>query len=42
MTKLSEYMRTAEAAEYLGVYHSMIRKLAALRELETELYQEAV
>jgi excisionase family DNA binding protein len=29
MTKLSEYMYTAEAAEYLGVHHNTIRKWAA-------------
>ncbi|XZE20675.1 helix-turn-helix domain-containing protein [Pirellulaceae bacterium SH449] len=29
MTKLSEYMHTAEAAEYLGVHHNTIRKWAA-------------
>ena len=29
MTKLSEYMHTSEAAEYLGVHHNTIRKWAA-------------
>ena len=29
MTKLSEYMHTAAAAEYLGVHHNTIRKWAA-------------
>jgi len=29
MTKLSEYMHTSEAAEYLGVHHNMIRKWTA-------------
>ncbi len=28
MTKLSEYMQTSEAAEYLGVHHNTIRKWA--------------
>ena len=28
MTKLSEYMHTSEAAEYLGVHHNTIRKWA--------------
>ncbi len=29
MTKLTEYMHTAEAAEYLGVHHNALRKWAA-------------
>lgn len=29
MTKLSDYMHTAEAAEYLGVHQNTIRKWAA-------------
>ncbi len=29
MDKLSEYMHTSEAAEYLGVHHNTIRKWAA-------------
>jgi excisionase family DNA binding protein len=29
MTKLSEYLHTAEAAEYLGVHHNTIRNWAA-------------
>jgi excisionase family DNA binding protein len=29
MTKLSEYMHTAEAAEYLGVHQNTIRKWAS-------------
>jgi len=29
MTKLTEYLHTAEAAEYLGVHHNTIRKWAA-------------
>jgi len=29
MTKLSEYMHTAEAAEHLGVHHNTVRKWAA-------------
>ena len=29
MSKLSEYMHTAEAAEYLGVHYNTIRKWAA-------------
>ena len=29
MTKLSEYMHTAEAADYLGVHHNTLRKWAA-------------
>ena len=33
MTKLSEYMHTAEAAEYLGAHHNTIRKWAARGEL---------
>ena len=33
MTKLSEYLHTAEAAEYLGVHHNTIRNWAARREL---------
>ncbi|MFN7840800.1 MAG: MerR family transcriptional regulator [Pirellula sp.] len=33
MTKLSEYMHTAEAAEYLGVHHNTIRNWAARGEL---------
>ena len=33
MTKLSEYMHTSEAAEYLGVHHNTIRKWAARGEL---------
>ena len=28
MTKLSEYLQTAEAADYLGVHHNTIRKWA--------------
>jgi excisionase family DNA binding protein len=34
MTKLSDYMHTAEAAEYLGVHHNTIRKWAARGELQ--------
>jgi excisionase family DNA binding protein len=30
MNKLSEYMHTAEAAEYLGVHHNTLRKWATL------------
>jgi excisionase family DNA binding protein len=33
MTKLSEYMHTAEAAEYLGVHHNTVRKWAASGEI---------
>ena len=33
MTKLSEYLHTAEAAEYLGVHHNTIRNWAARGEL---------
>ncbi len=33
MTKLTEYMHTAEAAEFLGVHHNTIRKWAARGEL---------
>lgn len=33
MTKLSEYMHTAEAAEYLGVHNNTIRNWAARGEL---------
>ncbi|MBM3203747.1 helix-turn-helix domain-containing protein, partial [Candidatus Woesearchaeota archaeon] len=29
MTKLTEYLHTTEAAEYLGVHHNTIRKWAA-------------
>lgn len=29
MTKLSEYLYTSEAAEYVGVHHNTIRKWAA-------------
>ena len=29
MTKLTEYMQTAVAAEYLGVHHNTLRKWAA-------------
>lgn len=28
MTKLTEYLHTAEAAEYIGVHHNTIRKWA--------------
>jgi excisionase family DNA binding protein len=37
MTKLSEYMHTAEAAEYLGVHHNTIRNWAARGELPMQL-----
>ncbi|MCU0717127.1 MAG: helix-turn-helix domain-containing protein [Pirellula sp.] len=33
MTKLSEYLHTAEAAEFLGVHHNTIRKWAARGDL---------
>ncbi len=33
MTKLSEYMHTAQAAEHLGVHHNTIRNWAARGEL---------
>lgn len=33
MTKLSEYLHTAEAAEYLGVHHNTIRKWASRGEI---------
>ena len=33
MTKLTEYLQTAEAAEYLGVAQNTIRKWAARGEL---------
>jgi excisionase family DNA binding protein len=33
MTKLSEYLHTAEAAEYLGVHHNTIRNWAARGEV---------
>ena len=33
MTKLTEYLQTAEAAEYLGVTQNTIRKWAARGEL---------
>ena len=33
MTKLSEYMHTSEAAEYLGVHHNTIRNWAARGDL---------
>jgi excisionase family DNA binding protein len=33
MTKLSEYLHTAEAAEYLGVHHNTIRNWATRGEL---------
>jgi len=29
MTNLSDYMHSAEAAEYLGIHHNTIRKSAA-------------
>jgi len=29
MTKLTDYLQTAEAAEYLGVHHNTLRKWAA-------------
>ena len=34
MTKLSEYLQTKEAAEYLGIHHNTIRKWAARGEIE--------
>ena len=34
MTKLSEYMHTAEAAKDLGVHHNTIRKWAAPGEIQ--------
>ena len=33
MNKLTEYLHTAAAAEYLGVAHNTIRKWAALGEI---------
>jgi excisionase family DNA binding protein len=33
MTKLSEYLHTAEAADYLGVHHNTIRNWAARGEI---------
>jgi excisionase family DNA binding protein len=33
MTKLSEYMHTAEAAEYIGVHHNTLRKWAGRGEI---------
>jgi len=33
MTKLSEYMHTSDAAEYLGVHHNTIRKWASRGDL---------
>jgi excisionase family DNA binding protein len=33
MTRLSEYLHTAEAAEYLGVHHNTIRNWAARGEI---------
>lgn len=33
MNKLSEFMHTAEAAEYLGVHHNTVRKWAARGDL---------
>ena len=33
MTNLSDYMHSAEAAEYLGIHHNTIRKWAARGEL---------
>jgi excisionase family DNA binding protein len=33
MTNLSDYMHSAEAAEYLGIHHNTIRKWAASAEL---------
>jgi len=29
MTKLTDYLQTAEAAEYLGIHHNTLRKWAA-------------
>jgi len=29
MTKLTDYLQTADAAEYLGVHHNTLRKWAA-------------
>lgn len=34
MTKLSEYLQTKEAAEYLGIHHNTIRKWAARGEIK--------
>jgi excisionase family DNA binding protein len=36
MTKLTEYLQTAEAAEYLGVAQNTIRKWAAHGELPVQ------
>ena len=33
MTKLSEYLHTAAAAEYLGVHHNTLRKWAGRGEI---------
>jgi len=33
MTKLTDYMHTAEAAEYLGVHHNTLRKWASRGEI---------
>jgi excisionase family DNA binding protein len=33
MNKLSQYLKTAEAAEYLGVHHNTVRKWAARGEI---------
>jgi excisionase family DNA binding protein len=33
MTKLTDYLQTAEAAEYLGVHHNTLRKWAARGEI---------
>ena len=33
MTKLTDYLQTTEAAEYLGVHHNTLRKWAARGEI---------
>ena len=33
MTKLSDYLHSADAAEYLGIHHNTIRKWAARGEI---------
>jgi excisionase family DNA binding protein len=33
MTKLTDYMHTAEAAEFLGVHHNTLRKWASRGEI---------
>ena len=39
MTNLSDYMLSAEAAEYLGIHHNTTRKWAASAELPVHRYR---